>query len=79
MRCGESASAVVLALAVVALGGCGKQGMELGGADGLGWSNTNGGKVIAAAFLDAHKHLVQQARSLAAKPLPEPVKTRPPG
>lgn len=47
-----------------------------GGAGGFGWSNTNEAKVIAAAFLDAHNHLVQQVRTLAAKPLPEPVKTR---
>lgn len=46
-----------------------------GGLGGLGWSNTNEGKVIAAAFLDAHNHLVAQVRVLAAKPLPEPVKT----
>ena len=47
-----------------------------GGLGGLGWSNTNEGKVIAAAFLDAHNKLVVQARKLAAKPLPEPVKTK---
>lgn len=47
-----------------------------GGAGGLGWSNTNEGKLIAAAFLDAHNNLVAQARSLAAKELPEPVVTR---
>ena len=45
------------------------------GAGGMGWSNTNEGKVIAAAFLDAHNHLVEQVRVLAAKPLPEPVRT----
>ena len=49
---------------------------KLGGAGGLGWSNTNEGKVIAAAFLDAHNQLVTQVRTLAAKPLPEPVATR---
>jgi curli biogenesis system outer membrane secretion channel CsgG len=43
------------------------------GAGGMGWSNTNEGKVIAAAFLDAHNNLVQQARTLAAKALPEAV------
>jgi curli biogenesis system outer membrane secretion channel CsgG len=47
-----------------------------GGLGGLGWSNTNEGKVIAAAFLDAHNQLVAQVRTLAAKPLPEPVKTK---
>ncbi len=49
---------------------------KTGGMGGLGWSNTNEGKVIAAAFLDAHNHLVTQARELAAKDLPEPVKTK---
>lgn len=52
---------------------------KTGGAGGMGWSNTNEAKVIAAAFLDAHNHLVQQLRTLAAKPLPEKVPTRPPG
>lgn len=46
---------------------------KTGGAAGLGWSNTNEGKVIAAAFLDAHNNLVTQARNLAAKALPEAV------
>jgi hypothetical protein len=39
----------------------------------MGWSNTNEGKVISAAFLDAHNHLVVQAGTLAAKALPEAV------
>jgi len=47
-----------------------------GGLGGMGWSNTNEGKVIAAAFLDAHNNLVQQVRALAPKELPEKVKTR---
>lgn len=47
-----------------------------GGLGGLGWSNTNEGKVIAAAFLDAHNHLVNEVQKLVAKPLPEPVPTR---
>lgn len=47
-----------------------------GGAGGFGWSNTNEAKVIAAAFLDAHNLLVGQVRQLAAKPLPEPVRTK---
>jgi curli biogenesis system outer membrane secretion channel CsgG len=47
-----------------------------GGLGGLGWSNTNEGKVISAAFLDAHNNLVSQVRQLAAKPLPEPVRTK---
>ena len=46
---------------------------KLGGAAGAGWSNTNEGKVIAAAFLDAHNQLVVQVRSLQAKELPPPV------
>ena len=40
-----------------------------------GWSNTNEGKVIAAAFLDAHNQLVVQARALQARELPPPVPT----
>lgn len=47
-----------------------------GGLGGMGWSNTNEGKVIAAAFLDAHNQLVAQVRELAAKDLPAPVATR---
>ncbi len=49
---------------------------KTGGAGGMGWSNTNEGKVIAAAFLDAHNNLVNQARTLAAKSLPAAVKTK---
>ncbi|MCH7343730.1 CsgG/HfaB family protein [Pelomonas sp. CA6] len=49
---------------------------KMGGAAGAGWSNSNEGKVIAAAFLDAHNQLVVQARELAAKALPDPVPTR---
>jgi curli biogenesis system outer membrane secretion channel CsgG len=48
---------------------------RLGGAAGAGWSNTNEGKVIAAAFLDAHNQLVVQARALQAKELPPPAPT----
>lgn len=47
-----------------------------GGAAGAGWSNTNEGKVIAAAFLDAHNQLVTQLRLLQAKDLPPPVPTK---
>lgn len=47
-----------------------------GGLGGMGWSNTNEGKVIAAAFLDAHNQLVTQLRTLAAKPLPPATPTR---
>ena len=59
------------------LGGLAFGGM--GGAGGVGWSNTNEGKVIAAAFLDAHNKLVVQARELQAKDLPPAVATRKPG
>jgi curli biogenesis system outer membrane secretion channel CsgG len=46
---------------------------KIGGGAGLGWSNTNEGKVIAAAFLDAHNKLVTQVRELQAKELPPAV------
>ncbi|WP_423453913.1 CsgG/HfaB family protein [Ottowia sp. VDI28] len=49
---------------------------RLGGGAGAGWSNTNEGKVIAAAFLDAHNQLVAQVRALQAKELPPAVPTR---
>ncbi|WP_034387790.1 CsgG/HfaB family protein [Comamonas composti] len=49
---------------------------KIGGAGGAGWSNTNEGKVIAAAFLHAHNQLVFQLRALQAKQLPPPVATR---
>lgn len=49
---------------------------KLGGAAGAGWSNSNEGKVIAAAFLDAHNQLVAQVRELAARELPPAVATR---
>lgn len=49
---------------------------HMGGGAGIGWSNTNEGKVIAAAFLDAHNQLVVQARALQAKQLPPAVPTR---
>ena len=45
-------------------------------AAGAGWSNTTEGKVIAAAFLDAHNQLVTQLRLLQAKDLPPPVPTK---
>ncbi len=51
---------------------------KLGGVSGAGWSNSNEGKVIAAAFLDAHNQLVTQVRALQAKDLPPPVATRAP-
>lgn len=50
---------------------------KLGGAAGAGRSNTNEGKVIAAAFPDAHNQLVAQARALPPRTLPPPVPTRP--
>lgn len=49
---------------------------KLAGGGGLGWSNTNEGKVIAAAFLDAHNKLVTQVRELQAKDLPPAVATK---
>ncbi|WP_442866854.1 CsgG/HfaB family protein [Acidovorax sp. NCPPB 4044] len=51
---------------------------RLGGGAGAGWSNTNEGKVIAAAFLDAHNQLVTQVRALQAKDMPPPVATKKP-
>ena len=48
---------------------------RLGGGAGAGWSNTNEGKVIAAAYLDAHNQLVRQVRQLQGKALPPPVPT----
>ncbi|MFY3386860.1 CsgG/HfaB family protein [Paracidovorax sp. MALMAid1276] len=50
---------------------------RMGGGAGAGWSNTNEGKVIAAAFLDAHNQLVTQVRTLQAKELPPAVATVP--
>jgi curli biogenesis system outer membrane secretion channel CsgG len=52
---------------------------KLGAAAGAGWSNSNEGKVIAAAFVDAHNHLVTQVRLLQAKALPPPVAVKQPG
>ena len=49
---------------------------KLGGAAGAGWSNSNEGKVVAAAFLDAHNQLVAQVRELQAKELPPEVAKR---
>ncbi len=49
---------------------------KIGGAAGAGWSNSAEGKVIAAAFLDAHNQLVAQVRELQARELPPPVATR---
>ena len=49
---------------------------KAGGVGHLGWSNTNEAKVIAAAFLDAQNHLVDEVQRLAAKALPAPVATK---
>jgi len=49
---------------------------RIGAAAGAGWSNSNEGKVIAAAFLDAHNALVTQVRELRAKELPPAVATK---
>lgn len=49
---------------------------KLGGAAGAGWSNTNEGKLIAAAFLDAHNQLVVQVRALQVRELPPSVPVR---
>jgi curli biogenesis system outer membrane secretion channel CsgG len=43
---------------------------KLGGGAGAGWSNSNEGKVITAAFLDAFNKLVVQARALQPTELP---------
>lgn len=43
---------------------------RLGGGAGAGWSNTNEGKLIAAAFLDAHNALVAQVRQMSVRTLP---------
>lgn len=45
---------------------------KLGGAGGLGWGNTNEGKVVAAAMLDAVNKVAMQAKQLAAKEMPPP-------
>jgi len=58
------------------LGAAGALFGRLGGGAGAGWSNTNEGKVIAAAFLDAHNQLVVQVRALQAKELPPDVPVR---
>jgi len=46
---------------------------KLGGVGGLGWSNTNEGKLVAAAMLDAVNKVALQAQKLAAKELPSAV------
>lgn len=50
---------------------------KTGGAAGAGWSNTNEGKVIAAAFLDAHNALVAQVRAMPERAMPPPPPAKP--
>ncbi len=49
---------------------------KAGGMGGMGWSNSNEGKTISAAFLDAHNKLVDQVKLLQAKALPDAVATK---
>ncbi|MCK9687560.1 CsgG/HfaB family protein [Scleromatobacter humisilvae] len=72
----EQIAAATGSVRVTDLGMAGLMLGRAGGAAGAGWSNTNEGKVIAAAFLDAHNQLVTQLRMLQAKDLPPPVPTR---
>jgi curli biogenesis system outer membrane secretion channel CsgG len=58
------------------LGTAGLMFGSLGGASAAGWSNTNEGKVISAAFLDSVNKLIPHVRELAAKQMPPPVVTR---
>jgi hypothetical protein len=72
----ETTEQVAAATGSVRVTDLGMGGLVLGkrgGAAGAGWANSNEGKVIAAAFLDAHNQLVVQARMLQAKELPDPV------
>jgi curli biogenesis system outer membrane secretion channel CsgG len=52
------------------LGAAGLMLGAAGGAGAAGWSNTNEGKVIAAAFLDSINKLVPHVRELADKAMP---------
>jgi hypothetical protein len=72
----EQLAAATGSVRVTDLGMAGLMLGRAGGAAGAGWSNTNEGKVIAAAFLDAHNQLVTQVRMLQAKELPPPVPTK---
>jgi hypothetical protein len=72
----EQIAASTGSVRVTDLGMAGLMLGRAGGAAGAGWSNTNEGKVIAAAFLDAHNQLVTQLRALQAKDLPPPVPTK---
>lgn len=58
------------------LGAAGMMLGSLGTAGAAGWSNTNEGKVISAAFLDSVNKLIPHVRELAAKQMPAPVATR---
>ncbi len=72
----EQIAAATGSVRVTDLGMAGLMLGRAGGAAGAGWSNTNEGKVITAAFLDAHNQLVAQVRMLQAKDLPPPVATK---
>jgi hypothetical protein len=72
----EQIAAATGSVRVTDLGMAGLMLGRAGGAAGAGWSTSNEGKVIAAAFLDAHNNLVTQVRMLEAKDLPPPVPTR---
>ena len=75
----ETTEQIAAATGSVRITDLGMGGLMLGragGAAGAGWSTSNEGKVIAAAFLDAHNNLVTQVRMLAAKDLPPPVPTK---
>ena len=72
----EQIAAATGSVRVTDLGMAGLMLGRAGGAAGAGWSNTNEGKVIAAAFLDAHNQLVTQLRALQAKDLPPPMPTK---
>jgi curli biogenesis system outer membrane secretion channel CsgG len=72
----EQVAAATGSVRVTDLGMAGLMLGRAGGAAGAGWSNTNEGKVIAAAFLDAHNQLVTQLRMLQAKDLPPPIATK---
>jgi len=75
----ETTEQIAAATGSVRITDLGMGGLMLGragGAAGAGWSTSNEGKVIAAAFLDAHNNLVTQVRMLEAKELPPPVATK---
>ncbi len=69
----EQVAAATGSVRVTDLGMAGLMLGRSGGAAGAGWSNSNEGKVIAAAFLDAHNQLVTQMRMLQSKALPPPI------